>query len=232
MRNARERFDKIAPLVLDLDTAIGNARDELHEAIVDLVDPGGIDSPGPEEKSDPPARVEAPKQSRPVLPPRAPVVSDGSVPPGCAKPLAALAGVYPAGMTEAQWATVAGYKRTGGTWGTYKSRLRQAALIEIRDGKFYSTEAGANAVGDVELPPAPGPDLVRWWTAKLPGTPKIAEALIEAYPQSLTKDELADRVGMAASGGSFGTYLSRLASPGLILREGGVIQLAPEVMGA
>jgi hypothetical protein len=156
--------------------------------------------------------------------------TDGSVPAGCAKPLAALAGVYPAGMTEAQWATAAGYKRSGGTWGTYKSRLTGAQLIEKRDGKFFATETGAHAVGDVEMPPAPGPDLVRWWAAKLPGTAKVAEALIDAWPNGLSKDELAAHIGMAAGGGSFGTYLSRLASPGLITRDG-EIRLANEVMG-
>ena len=170
---------------------------------------------------------------RPMSAPRvapAPVIADGSVPAGCAKPLAALAAVYPSGLTEAQWATAAGYKRSGGTWGTYKSRLRGAALIEAREGRFFATEAGAAAVGDVELPPKAGPDLVRWWAAKLPGTTRMAEALIEAWPGSLTKDELAFRVEMSASGGSFGTYLSRLAGPGLIIREGGMIQLSPEVM--
>jgi hypothetical protein len=54
------------------------------------------------------------------------LMSDGSVPSGCSKPLAALAGVYPAGMTEPQWATAAGYKRSGGTWGAYKRRLKAA----------------------------------------------------------------------------------------------------------
>ena len=160
----------------------------------------------------------------------APIEADGSVPPGCAKPLAALAGVYPAGMTEPQWATSAGYKRSGGTWGTYKSRLRGAGLIESREGKWFATQAGAEAVGEVEMPPAPGPDLVRWWTAKLPGTSRMAEALIEAWPNGLSKDELAARLDMSASGGSFGTYLSRLASPGLITR-GAEIRLADEVMG-
>lgn len=168
----------------------------------------------------------------PKGPARRPTVpqGDGSVPAGCAKPLAALAGVYPAGMTEAQWATAAGYKRSGGTWGTYKSRLTGAGLIQKRDGKFFATETGAHAVGDVEMPPPPGPDLVRWWAAKLPGTSKVAEALIEAWPNGLSKDELAARVDMAASGGSFGTYLSRLAGPGLITRDG-EIRLADEVMG-
>jgi hypothetical protein len=158
----------------------------------------------------------------------------GDVPSGCAKPLAALAGVYPAGMTEPNGRSPPATSEPAAHGERYKSRLlRQAGLIEKRDGKdWFATEAGANAVGDVEQPPAPGPDLVRWWSAKLPGTPKIAEALIEAYPEALTKEELAARVGMSASGGSFGTYLSRLASPGLIIREGGAIKIAPEVMGA
>jgi uncharacterized protein len=177
------------------------------------------------------APAPVPVQRQPV-PAREPRQSEGNgaVPHGCAKPLAALAGAYPAGMTEAQWATAAGYKRTGGTWGTYKSRLRGAGLIESRDGKWFATDAGAHAVGDVEMPPAPGPDLVRWWAAKLPGTGKMAEALIEAWPNGLSKDDLAERIGMAASGGSFGTYLSRLASPDLITRDGEV-RLADEVMG-
>jgi hypothetical protein len=139
-------------------------------------------------------------------------------------------GVYPAGMTEAQWATAAGYKRTGGTWGTYKSRLRGAGLMEQREGKFFATEAGAKAVGDVELPPKPGPDLARWWAAKLPGTSRLAEALIECWPEGLTKEDLATRIDMVASGGSFGTYLSRLASAGVITRDG-KIRLAAEIMG-
>jgi hypothetical protein len=161
-----------------------------------------------------------------------PIETDGSVPQGCAKPLAALAAVYPSGLTEAQWATAAGYKRSGGTWGTYKSRLRGAGLIEAKEGRWFATEVGAKAVGDVELPPTPGPDLVRWWAAKLPGTAKVAEALIEAWPNGLGKDELAIRVEMSAAGGSFGTYLSRLAGPGLITRDGGMVRLTEEVMGS
>ncbi len=174
-----------------------------------------------------PSPAPAPRQSRPIAARNAPA---GEVPAGCAKPLAALAAVYPSGLTEAQWATAAGYKRSGGTWGTYKSRLRGAGLIEGREGRWFCTAEGAEAAGDVELPPEPGPDLVRWWAAKLPGTTKIAEALIEAWPRGLGREELAARVGMAAGGGSFGTYLSRLAGPGLIAR-GAEISLSEEAMG-
>jgi hypothetical protein len=172
-----------------------------------------------------------PVQRKPT-PVREPPEGDGSVPHGCAKPLAALAGVYPAGMTEAQWATAAGYKRTGGTWQAYRSRLRGAGLTESRGGLWFATEGGAHAVGDVELPPPPGPDLARWWAAKIHGTPKLVEALIEAWPDPLPKDELAERIGMTASGGSFQAYVSRLRSPGLIEQDGAGIRLSDEVMGA
>lgn len=179
---------------------------------------------------------EAPKISRQARSSPAPKstlspAAAGSVPAGCAKPLAALAAVYPSGLTEAQWSTAAGYKRSGGTWGTYKSRLRGAGLIELRDGRWFATAAGAEAAGDVEMPPPPGPDLVRWWAAKLPGTTRMAEALIEAWPQALDRDDLAARLEMAAGGGSFGTYLSRLAGPGLIERSGRTIRLSPDAMG-
>lgn len=185
-----------------------------------------IDGPAPNITT-PAARQPAALRAKPTVP----TASDG-VPTGCAKPLAALAGVYPAGMTEPQWATAAGYKRSGGTWGTYKSRLRGAGLIEVKDGRWFATEGGAGAVGDVEMPPPPGPDLVRWWAAKLPGTTRMAEALIDSYPNALSRDDLAGRVEMSASGGSFGTYLSRLAGPGLITREGGVVRLSDDVMRA
>lgn len=154
---------------------------------------------------------------------------ESGVPSGCAKPLAALAGVYPAGMTEPQWAIAAGYKRSGGTWGAYKSRLLGAALVEKRDGKFFATEAGAAAVGNVETPPPPGADLVRWWAQRLSGTRPMAEALIDAYPNALSKDELGARLGMVTSGGTFGAYLSRLAGAGIVSRDNG-IRLVDEVM--
>lgn len=152
------------------------------------------------------------------------------VPAGCAKPLAALAAVYPSGLTEPQWATAAGYKRSGGTWGAYKSRLVGSGLIERREGRWFATEAGAHAAGPVEMPPAPGPDLVRWWTTKLPGTGRVAEALIEVWPAGLDRDELALRVQMSPKGGTFGAYLSRLSGAGLITRDG-QIRLSNEVMG-
>lgn len=155
----------------------------------------------------------------------------GEVPSGCAKPLATLAGVYPGGMTEGQWATAAGYKKSGGTWKEYRSRLRRAEMIEQRDGLYYATALGAASAGDVELPPPPGPELARWWSKRISGTPKMVEQLIEAWPHRIGRDELGERLDMTPTGGSFKEYVSRLKRNGIIHENGDGVCLSPDVMG-
>lgn len=152
------------------------------------------------------------------------------VPQGCSKALAALAAVYPSGLTWAQWATSSGYKKTSGTFGTYRSRLLGAKMIERRDDRWFATDVGSTAAGEVELPPPPGPDLVRWWAARLPGTGRLAEALIAAWPHRLAKKDLAEQVGMAEGSGTLGTYISRLVGAGVAVRNPDGLLLSLEVM--
>jgi hypothetical protein len=138
------------------------------------------------------------------------------------RPLAALAAAHPGGLTEAQWAVATGMKRTGGSWSTYKSRLKSAGLVEPKADQWYATESGVAAAGsNVETLPPPGPDLVEFWGKKIPGKPAdILRLLASIYPESASKAAIAEAVGMNASGGSFTTYLSRLRGPGLIEKSG------------
>ncbi|MEO1063782.1 MAG: hypothetical protein AAFZ07_20380 [Actinomycetota bacterium] len=52
----------------------------------------------------------------------------------------------------------------------------------------------------------------------------MIDALVAAHPDDLTRDELGERTGLATSGGTFATYLSRLRSNGLVrdLADGGL----------
>ena len=156
----------------------------------------------------------------------------GAVPHGCAKPLAALVGAYPATMTMPQWATVAGYKRTGGTWQEYVRRLLRAGMVEKRGSDYAATELGARSTGPVELPPPAGPELARWWASKIHGTRKLVDALIPFYPSGLTIDQLADAVEMQAAGGSFQEYVRRLIRQNIAVKDDGTVYLTREVMGA
>ena len=136
--------------------------------------------------------------------------------------LAILATYYPAGMPEGQWAALAGLKRSGGTWSTYKSRLRTAGYIEERGGTFHATESGIEAAGEVPAQPATVAEVLDTWAGK-PGMRPVmplVEAVI-AYGAAMPRDKLAESCGLTASGGTFSTYLSRARTAGLIADASG-----------
>lgn len=130
--------------------------------------------------------------------------------------LRVLAARHPARFTKAQWATLSGMKRTGGTWQTYVSRLRTAGSIsESDDGLVGMTDSGVDAAGRVESP-APGSVVNQWKSALGSGPSKMIDVLLKAHPSAMDRANLADKVGMVATGGTFQTYLSRLKSNGLV----------------
>lgn len=45
---------------------------------------------------------------------------------------------------------------------------------------------------------------------------RILQAIIEAYPEPISKENLASASGYAAGGGAFGNYLGRLRSFGVL----------------
>lgn len=61
------------------------------------------------------------------------------------------------------------------------------------------------------------------------GARRMLDLLVEARPNGLTRDELSERSGVSTAGGSFGTYLSKLRTAGLLREEGGMI-FAAEVL--
>ena len=121
--------------------------------------------------------------------------------------------------------------RKGGTWGTYVSRLRTGGLIEQdATGRYACTPAGRDRAG-TSLPPPPSPvELRSTWGASLGGGPARMLALLAGYPDGLTRADLADHLQMVGTGGTFGTYLSRLRSNDLIVEAAGTIRLVPELM--
>jgi len=148
------------------------------------------------------------------------------------KPLAILCSSYPAGYTDAQWAALSGYKRTGGTWGTYKSRLRSKRLIEQRGALWFATQGGVEALGDdVSALPTTPKDRLAMWKSKIPGVGPMLDTLFVWYPSELKRAKLAQELGMTETGGTFGTYLSRLRSNGLIEEpQRGVYRLTSIIM--
>ncbi len=139
--------------------------------------------------------------------------------------LKVLAQRHPARFTRSEWATLAGLKKTGGTWGTYVSRLRMAGYLDERDGRVGVTPAGLKAVGAVPPAPTTTAELVQMWKDNLGGgAGRLLDILVKSYPEPMRRAVLAAHVRMEPTGGTFNTYLSRLRANGLLEERAGQIK--------
>lgn len=162
-----------------------------------------------------PALPAAPRQTQVNLgPTRTTVKNDSDLGKGERAILTVLA-QYPGGKGRRSLGTLSGYSSNGGSFGTYLSRLRGKGYIDGSD-PVRITEAGLEALGEFDPLPR-GEELQRYWLDRLgKGEASILRVLIDQYPNVVQREELGRLAGYEASGGSFGTYLSRLRTKELI----------------
>jgi len=115
----------------------------------------------------------------------------------------------------------------GGTFNNYVGNLRSRGLIDYPGGGLmHLTEAGRAA--------APQTDHILTSEALVESclrllTPKQQEmlrALVAAYPEPLSNEELAEAAGMAADGGTFNNYRGALRSAGMVVYVAGEVRAA------
>lgn len=139
---------------------------------------------------------------------------------GARRLLETLARHHPMRMTKAQLGTLTRFKVTGGTFQTYWSTLKRTGLVAEdggRGGLVGITPAGMNVAGVTDRAPLSTQEVRDQWRGVLKaGARTMLDALIEAYPNALTKEQLAQAAGgMTITGGTFQTYLSTLRRNGL-----------------
>ena len=136
--------------------------------------------------------------------------------------------------TMRQWATLAGLSAKGGTWSTYVSRLRTSGYLGAGvGGTWFVNDAGRAAAGEVGPPPSSEELVGRWCEAVGAGAAgRMLAVLAGRYPATVDREALAEELGLAASGGTFGTYLSRLVSNGLATRLPEGVRAAGELFPA
>lgn len=144
--------------------------------------------------------------------------------------LRVLAQRHPARLSRVQWATLAGMKRTSGTWSTYVSRLRTAGYLAEDGSQVSCTPAGLAAAGTAAAQPHTPAEIRAMWLQALGPESKMLEALIALHPSWTDRANLADRLRMVATSGTFSTYLSRLRSNGLIEENGRRLRAAAVLM--
>jgi hypothetical protein len=130
-------------------------------------------------------------------------------------------------LTRSQLGTLAGFTPSGGTFGTYFGTLKRHGLLtEGANGDVEITDAGLEYLGS-DIPPRPQTTeelLAMWQRALRRGEWHMLEALVSVYPNALVRDELGERTGYTASGGTFGTYLGTLRRNGLAEVEGNQVR--------
>lgn len=178
----------------------------------------------------PPRQHETPRSNRVTDPPTARPVNETGQPDvhlkaGARRILETLARHYPMRVTKAQLGTLAKFKITGGTFGTYWSMLKRHGLVDETDGLISITDTGLAYVGDAPRQPLTTDEVLAQWRDVLKaGARWMLDELVDLYPAAIDRDGLARLVQMAPSGGTYGTYLGTLRRNGLITVDGGQVR--------
>jgi hypothetical protein len=191
-----------------------------------------------------PARQSAPRTPHPA--PRAveervttradgtaqPSPVDGEVRLGKAE-RAILAGLATHGaMPHSRLALIAGYSAKSSGFKNPLATLRRVGYAVGGGDSIAITDAGVEALGDFEPLPS-GPELVDYWMRSSQfgkAERAILGALIDAYPQPLTHDELATAAGYEPTSSGFKNPLAKLRRLELA-HGGGTAILADPTLG-
>lgn len=125
--------------------------------------------------------------------------------------------------TKVQVGFIAGYragKKVGGAYGNYLGALRAAGYITYPSaGSTALTNTGQALANPIDIEQT-SEGLQGAFLDKLTDPEqRIMKALIDVYPQAITKQELGDAAGYQVGekvGGAYGNYLGRLRTLGLI----------------
>lgn len=159
--------------------------------------------------------VRAHRMEAPPLPSEA-VGETAALKAGARRILDTLAKHHPMSMTRSQLGVLSKFKISGGTFQTYWSTLKRAGLVAETSGTIEITPAGLAQAGVTPGEPMTTEEVLGQWRSVLKaGARQMLDVLVEDYPRAMSRQELAERVSMTATGGTFQTYLSTLKRNGL-----------------
>lgn len=128
---------------------------------------------------------------------------------------------YPDGRSKRQTAILAGYAKSGGGFNGALSKLRTVGYIEGSD-PLRITDAGLGAIDGQYEPLPTGRALLDHWlgTMKRRAEREVLQVVYDAYPESLSKAEVAERAGYEVGGGGFNGAVSKLRTLELVEGSG------------
>jgi hypothetical protein len=154
---------------------------------------------------------------RPLAPPAAPpapqtatdtdatAAAEFELRSGARRMIQALGRMWPLRLTKSQWGTVARLKTSGGTWSTYLSDIRRAGLLDETAAGYQLSDTGFAYLGGRPTPMSATELQDQYRHILRSGAAKMLDTLINAYPNSLSREKLGADAGLATTGGTFST---------------------------
>jgi hypothetical protein len=143
--------------------------------------------------------------------------------------LSILVLIYPRHVTLEQWGLLAKRATTGGNWNAALKALKDWGCVASSDGRYAASDLG---VAICETKPNKalnlGDELRK---ARIDRLSAGARRLVDKFVEGLTKQELADRVGVKASGGNWNALIKEFLESGLVELRGERIYAKAEELG-
>lgn len=142
---------------------------------------------------------------------------------GARRMLEVMASLHPTPLTRAQVAMLSDISLISGTVSNYLSMIRPTGwMVELPDGKLALSETGQVEFTSFMGTSVPTPqELVEMWGRKMKdGAKRMLELLVEAHPNTMTRDQLAEGTGVSKIAGTVSNYLSMLRRAGLLNETG------------
>lgn len=137
----------------------------------------------------------------------------------------------PMNMTRTQLALFAGIKSTTGTFKNYLSKLRVSGMVIEQDGLLRPTEdAVMKYASEESSAPQTFDEMVALWDKVLPSGPrKIFKVICDYHGNPIMREDIAAKLGVSHTTGTFKNYLSILRTNGLIKETSEGIHLSDEI---
>ncbi|WP_065569707.1 ATP-binding protein [Microbacterium oleivorans] len=210
----RERLDQVHALLERTHTLLTSTADDVAHAFAELkhiqTTPTQPETPAIRT----PSMTATPRPAEASSAPKAAGASTGAVGKAERAILAALA--THGTKSSTQIALLTGYSSKGGGFANALGKLRSAGRIAGSKDALEITPVGVDALGAYDPLPT-GSQLVDYWLSRLGKAERaILNTLVDAWPASLSNEEISELTGYTASGGGFANALGRLRTLELI----------------
>lgn len=149
----------------------------------------------------------------------APVANINGVTPAQSRIIRAAAEFHAigvAGISKKWLAARAGASHKSSAFSNNLGALRSGGLLDYRNGDVYLTAAGLESAGPQKTPLNAEDMASSCRNLLTPAQQRIFNALYDAYPQPLTKHQLAELAGASPSSSAFSNNLGAMRSAGMI----------------